>query len=135
MADHLLEIADRILQDRHPIAFAELWNLVSEEAHLDASSKSSKISRFFTNLSFDGRFFNLGGNVWDLKSRYKFENYHVDSDDYAEEDDDISDDDDDLEETTFARPKVENNKDDSDEDSSEEENEEKQVLNVRTNYS
>ena len=117
MADHLLELANEILQENHPIAFAELWELVSVRAGLDSNSKKTKVSRFFTNLSFDGRFFNLGGNVWDLKSCHKLEEFRRDAD---EEDDDDLVDDDDLDDTTFKKQPSKEDKDDSDEESSEE---------------
>ncbi len=118
MADHLLELANEILQENHPISFAELWDLVSARAGLDNNSKKSKVSRFFTNLSFDGRFFNLGGNVWDLKSFHKLEEFRRDAD---EEDEDDIVDDDDLDDTIFVTQPSKEEKDESDDDSSEEE--------------
>ena len=51
-----------------------------------------------SNITLDGRLITVGENRWDLRSRHKFEEVHIDMNDiYAEEEtDDDTDDDDGL---------------------------------------
>ena len=69
--------------------FAEIWNHVVET--LEIENPNSRISAFYTNLTLDGRFVTLGENVWDLRTRQKFEKVHIDMKDvYAEIDSEIT---------------------------------------------
>lgn len=70
--------------------FAEIWNHVVET--LEIEDPNSRISAFYTNLTLDGRFVTLGENVWDLRTRQKFEKVHIDMKDvYAEIDSNTDD--------------------------------------------
>lgn len=83
-----LDIAFELVSKRQtPISFVELWDKVSEEQGLTEEEKSSKISKFYTALSLDGRFITLGENKWDLRKRYKFEKVHIDMNDVYVDDD------------------------------------------------
>ena len=49
---------------------------------------------FYTNITLDGRFITVGENRWDLRSRHKFDEVHIDMNDiYADDEEDTSDDD------------------------------------------
>ena len=49
---------------------------------------------FYTNITLDGRFITVGENRWDLRSRHKFYEVHIDMNDiYADDEEDTSDDD------------------------------------------
>ena len=51
-------------------------------------------SLFYTNITLDGRFITVGENRWDLRSRHKFDEVHIDMNDiYADDEEDTSDDD------------------------------------------
>ena len=48
--------------------------------------KEDKESLFYTNITLDGRFITVGENAWDLRSRHKFSDVHIDMNDiYADE--------------------------------------------------
>ena len=55
------------------------------------------MSKFYTQLSLDGRFITLTDNFWDLRSRHKFEQVHLDMiDAYSDEDDEIDEEEEEL---------------------------------------
>lgn len=71
--------------------FYDLWEDVKAELAKVASPEELEnieddISFFYTNLTLDGRFVNVGDNKWNLRERVKFENVHIDMNEiYAEE--------------------------------------------------
>lgn len=58
--------------------FASLYAEVCKEAELNEDERVHYIGEFYTDLSLDGRFVGLGNNVWDLRSRHKYEEVHMD---------------------------------------------------------
>ncbi len=79
MEKSLLQIAFELVESRKEgVSFKEIWAHVVKEAGLDEETAAKKVSRFFTNLMLDGRFVNLGDNVWDLRSRHTYEEAHID---------------------------------------------------------
>ena len=51
-------------------------------------------SLFYTNITLDGRFITVGENRWDLRSRHKFDEVHIDMNDiYADDEEDASEED------------------------------------------
>lgn len=75
----LLDLAyDVVSASKNPVPFDQLWKLVLEEKGLDAAAASSRVGQFYTNLLLDGRFVNLGNNIWDLRSRHTFDKVHID---------------------------------------------------------
>ena len=50
------------------------------------NKKKIKNLCFYTNITLDGRFITVGENAWDLRSRHKFSDVHIDMNDiYADE--------------------------------------------------
>ena len=48
-------------------------------------------SLFYTNITLDGRFITVGENAWDLRSRHKFSDVHIDMNDiYSDDEEDDS---------------------------------------------
>ena len=48
--------------------------------------KEENESLFYTNITLDGRLITVGENHWDLRSRHKFDEVHIDMNDiYADE--------------------------------------------------
>lgn len=122
MTEPLLDIAREILEEKHPISFSALFQEVCDKAGLDMNSRKSKISRFYSSLTMDGRFLNIGENTWDLKSRHTFDESHIDiASGYSDEDDE-DDEDDDSEEFAYKSLNGKSDSDESDEDDSEEKN-------------
>lgn len=75
----LIELAyDVVANSKAPIAFKALWKAVVKAKGLTEEEAAEKVGQFYTNLLLDGRFVNLGDNVWDLRIRHKFEKVHID---------------------------------------------------------
>lgn len=89
----LVSVAYEILENKGTqVDFNELFNQVCEILNIE--DKNSVISYFYTQLTLDGRFVTLGGNVWDLRKRHKFDTLHdLHAFDYEDEEDeeDIND--------------------------------------------
>ena len=67
-----------ISKQKEPVTFAQICEYVAKEAELSKEEADKKVSRFYTNLMFDGRFVTLGENTWDLRSRHTFDKVHID---------------------------------------------------------
>lgn len=66
--------------------FYKLWQEVSEVKGFNEEQIDERESLFYTNITLDGRFITVGENKWDLRSRHKFEEVHIDMNDiYADE--------------------------------------------------
>ena len=51
------------------------------------------ISFFYTNLTLDGRFVNVGDNKWNLRERVTFDKVHIDMNDiYADDEEEMIED-------------------------------------------
>ena len=81
-----LDVAYEIVKNVESISFNDLWNQVAEVQNYTEEEKATKVGKFYTNLILDGRFVNLGDNVWDLRERNTFDKVHIDmSECYSEE--------------------------------------------------
>ena len=65
---------DLISSKKRAIPFAKLW---MEVARLTGST-NEKVAQFYSDLTLDGRFAALKDNKWDLKSRRKSSESHID---------------------------------------------------------
>ena len=80
--------------------FYDLWEDVKNElakvvAPEELENIDEDISFFYTNLTLDGRFVNVGENKWNLRERVTFDKVHIDMNEiYAEEEEIIIDDED-----------------------------------------
>ena len=85
---------DLMTKKKKPVDFYKLWQEVSEIKGFDEERKGENESLFYTNITLDGRFITVGENRWDLRSRHKFDEVHIDMNDiYADDEDDSSEDD------------------------------------------
>lgn len=85
-----LDVAYEIVKNVESISFNDLWNQVAEVQNYNEEEKATKVGKFYTNLILDGRFVNLGDNVWDLRERNTFDKVHIDmSECYSEEEEDL----------------------------------------------
>lgn len=83
---------DVLNSSKEPIKFIDLFNKAVELSGLTLSGSEVKIrmSKFYTQLSLDGRFITLTDNFWDLRSRHVFEQVHLDMiDAYSDEDEEV----------------------------------------------
>lgn len=83
---------DVLSVSKDPLKFVDLFNAAIKASGLelvDADIKK-RMSKFYTQLSLDGRFVTLTDNFWDLRSRHVFEQVHLDMiDAYSDEDEEI----------------------------------------------
>ena len=96
----MTDVAYQILQSgKDAMPFIELWTRVSKELGFNESQFDDNIAQFYTDLSIDGRFFNMPQNNWDLRSRHTFSESVMDTDSIAiDEDSDDEDQDETLDE-------------------------------------
>lgn len=90
---------DVLSASNEPVKFIDLFNKTVELSGLELSEneKKSKMSKFYTQLSLDGRFITLTDNFWDLRSRHKFEQVHLDMiDAYSDEEDEVDEEEEEL---------------------------------------
>lgn len=81
MKQSMIDIAYRFLEDnKEPMPFIELWTRVSNEMGFNETQFDDNIAQFYTDLSIDGRFFNMPGNQWDLRKRHTFSESVMDTD-------------------------------------------------------
>ena len=93
------DIAYRLMSKRKKErSFYDLWEDVKAELAKLYGEESIEnidedISFFYTNLTLDGRFVNVGDNKWNLRERVTFDKVHIDMNDiYVEDEEDISED-------------------------------------------
>jgi DNA-directed RNA polymerase subunit delta len=119
----MLDITFEFLTKRNePVSFKEIWDNAVEVLGLSEEESNSRLAKFYTNLMLDGRFFTLGDNVWDLKSKHKFDEIHMDMNEVYnnEESSDANDDKEEDEEDDLLEEK-EDKEDSEDEDGEEKE--------------
>jgi DNA-directed RNA polymerase subunit delta len=83
---------DVLSASKEPVKFIDLFKKSLELSGLELSEAELKVrmSKFYTQLSLDGRFITLTDNYWDLRSRHVFEKVHLDMiDAYSDEDEEI----------------------------------------------
>lgn len=111
------DIAYRVmLKKKKERSFYDLWNDVKNELAKvmeaeELENIDEDISFFYTNLTMDGRFVNVGDNKWNLRERVTFDKVHIDMNDiYADEEET---DDSDTEKEEFDNDEFDESFDDS----------------------
>ena len=108
-------------------SFYEIWDSVVEELNLDLENQPDDIiSYFYTNLTLDSRFVNVGDNKWDLRERLPFEKVHIDMNDI------YNDDEEGYEELTSSDYEDEENADEDYDDYDSEKDDEDEDINPET---
>ena len=90
---------DVLSASKEPVKFIDLFNKALELSGLEFSDADLKVrmSKFYTQLSLDGRFITLTDNYWDLRSRHVFEQVHLDMiDAYSDEEDEVDEEEEEL---------------------------------------
>lgn len=90
----MVDIAYELMtKKKKPINFYVLWEEVAEIKGFDEEQKDNNESAFYTDITLDGRLITVGENYWDLRSRHKFEDVHIDMNDiYSDDDEETTDD-------------------------------------------
>ena len=92
----MLDVAYEIAcENNGPISFKDLVSEVASRLAMNEEELNKRISRFYTNLSLDGRFVTLGENVWDLRNRHTFDKVKIDMKDVYKDPDEDEDNQDD----------------------------------------
>jgi DNA-directed RNA polymerase, delta subunit len=92
----MVDIAfDLMKKKKKPVDFYKLWQEVSEIKGFDEEQKLENESLFYTNITLDGRLITVGENRWDLRSRHKFEEVHIDMNDIYNEEEEVEEEDED----------------------------------------
>ena len=95
MSKSMVETAYQVLQTHQdPVPFVQLWTEVSKEMGFTPTQAEDNIAQLYTDLSMDGRFLNMSGNTWDLRSRHTYSESVTDTstialDDDSEEEEDL----------------------------------------------
>ena len=96
---------DVLSASKDPLKFVDLFNAAVKASGVELADNEIrvKMSKFYTQLSLDGRFVTLTDNYWDLRSRHLFEQVHIDmTDAYSDdEDEEIDEEEVDKEEKEF----------------------------------
>ena len=88
-----------MLKKKKAVNFYKLWQEVSEVKGFEEAEKEEKESLFYTNITLHGRFITVGENNWDLRSRHKFDEVHIDMNDIYSEEEEESEVEDDVDST------------------------------------
>lgn len=89
MGQPMVDIAfDLMTKKKKEISFVKLWEEVGQIRGLTQVQADDLITQFYTDLSLDDRFVHLKDNQWDLRSRHKFEDVVVNTDEIMVDDDD-----------------------------------------------
>ena len=93
----MLDVAYEIAcENNGPISFKDLVSEVASRLAMNEEELNKRISRFYTNLSLDGRFVTLGENVWDLRNRHTFDKVKIAMKDVYKDPDEDEDNQDDV---------------------------------------
>lgn len=84
---------DILLNKKESLDFSKLWSKVSKTLGYDESSAKKKLVQFYNDIMLDRRFAALEDNKWDLRTRRKFEEIHIDTSAILIEDDEEDTDD------------------------------------------
>jgi DNA-directed RNA polymerase subunit delta len=77
MTKSMLDIAHQFMQGQgEPTSFHAIWVAVKQQL---PQTQDNQIGRFYKLMTLDGRFVAVGGNKWDLKSRYSFKELYDDA--------------------------------------------------------
>ena len=78
--------------DRAPKPFLELCSEICDRLGLSEEEFTRLVSRFYTDLTLDGRFVIKENNTWTLREHEKYKDVHIDMNDVYSMDDDLEED-------------------------------------------
>ena len=122
----MLDVALKVLiEAQKPVSFTDLWEKVKEELEITPEEEPSRIGHFYTDLSLNGRFVVLTGNIWDLRERHTYDKVHIDVNDVYTEVEESDEDKEDKEENAAYNAAMEGKAISDDGDESEDEDDSK----------
>lgn len=97
MKKSMIDVAyDLMSTKKKAIVFLKLWEEVCQVMAFTKQQEEDNIAQFYSDLSLDDRFVNVGENKWDLRERYTYHEVVVDTEEILideESDDDYEEDD------------------------------------------
>lgn len=93
----MVDVAFEVLSGRKkPMPFQKLFEEVAKKMDLSEDMMKKKKGSFYSALSMDSRFVSMNDNQWDLKSRRKYDEVHMDIENLDDEEVEIEDSGDDF---------------------------------------
>ena len=78
----MIDVAyDLMKQKKKAIVFIKLWEEVCQIMAFTKQQEEDNIAQFYSDLSLDDRFVNIGENKWDLRERHTYKEFVVDTED------------------------------------------------------
>ncbi len=120
--ESMTDIAYEIMKaNGKEMLFYDLWDRVLEQLQVASQEEiDTLISFFYTNITIDGRFVNVGENKWDLRERVPYERVHIDMNEIYQDDEETDDEydlsDDSIEEKENDRDMMYNLEDDTEDE-------------------
>ena len=97
MKKSMVDVAyDLMSTKKKAIVFLKLWEEVCQVMAFTKQQEEDNIAQFYSDLSLDDRFVNVGENKWDLRARPTYHEVVVDTEEILideEADDDYEEDD------------------------------------------
>ena len=97
MKKSMIDVAyDLMSTKKKAIVFLKLWEEVCQVMAFTKQQEEDNIAQFYSDLSLDDRFVNVGENKWDLRERDTYHEVVVDTEEILideESDDDYEEDD------------------------------------------
>ena len=97
MKKSMVDVAyDLMSTKKKAIVFLKLWEEVCQVMAFTKQQEEDNIAQFYSDLSLDDRFVNVGENKWDLRERRTYHEVVVDTEEILideEADDDYEEDD------------------------------------------
>ncbi len=92
MRMNITDIAyEQLLDANTSMPFPALFAAVAQKASIPEAQMRKKKSSLYSELSLDGRFVSLPGNVWDLKNRYSYAETHQNIEDVEDDEEENAD--------------------------------------------
>jgi len=101
MKKAMIDVAYELMSTKKkPVVFLKIWEEVSQMMGFTKQQEEDNIAQFYSDLSLDDRFVNVGENKWDLRERHTYHEVVVDTEELIIDED--ADDDEDYEGTAKA---------------------------------
>lgn len=99
----VIEVAHELLANsKVPLTFKEMWGKIVELNEVSENEQADVIAYFYTELTFDSRFVNLGDNTWELRSRVRSDQVSIELKDVYSDIDEEEEEEEEDKETLFA---------------------------------
>lgn len=95
MKKAMIDVAyDLMSTKKKAVVFLKIWQEVCQVMGFSKQQEEDNIAQFYSDLSLDDRFVNVGENKWDLRERHTYHEVVIDTEEILideESDDDYDD--------------------------------------------